>query len=206
MNIQFCLGGITHGSQQLIIPLTQTTGLGHHPDSLWGDSGTVSALSPGCRNNPVRYSPPSVSFLGDELGSYYLLIGLGAVPLLPVYRIFPLMDHINVWVTVEKPQYTSFQWGSMMFTAGLAADILFYSLCEWILYAGEDSDQPDGQHPGLVFHLSAVPLGSDPVELLSWYWPLPSASCSMSANVTNRNTLKPAVLSLDAVWMASGEN
>lgn len=26
----------------------------------------------------------------------------------------------------------------MMFTAGLAADILFYSLCEWILYAGED--------------------------------------------------------------------
>ncbi len=24
-----------------------------------------------------------------------------------------------------------------MFTAGLAADILFYSLCEWILYAGE---------------------------------------------------------------------
>lgn len=25
----------------------------------------------------------------------------------------------------------------MMFTAGLAADILFYSLCEWMLYAGE---------------------------------------------------------------------
>ena len=40
---------------------------------------------------------------------------------------------------VEKPQYTAFQWGSMMFTAGLAADILFYSLCEWMLYAGNRS-------------------------------------------------------------------
>ena len=38
---------------------------------------------------------------------------------------------------LEKPQYSSFQWGSMMFTAGLAADILFYSLCEWMLYANE---------------------------------------------------------------------
>ena len=37
----------------------------------------------------------------------------------------------------EKPEYTPFQWGSMMFTAGLAADILFYSLCEWMLYANE---------------------------------------------------------------------
>ena len=25
----------------------------------------------------------------------------------------------------------------MMFTSGLAADILFYSLCEWILYAND---------------------------------------------------------------------
>ena len=38
---------------------------------------------------------------------------------------------------MEKPQYTAFQWGSMMFTSGLAADILFYSLCEWMLYADE---------------------------------------------------------------------
>ena len=37
----------------------------------------------------------------------------------------------------EKPAYSNFQWGSMMFTSGLAADILFYSLCEWILYANE---------------------------------------------------------------------
>ena len=37
----------------------------------------------------------------------------------------------------EKPKYSFFSWGSMMFTSGLAADILFYSLCEWVLYANE---------------------------------------------------------------------
>ena len=75
-------------------------------------------------------------FLGDELGSYYLLIGLG-VFLCSLYIAFSPYGQIRLGDR-EKPQYSSFQWGSMMFTAGLAADILFYSLCEWILYAGED--------------------------------------------------------------------
>ncbi len=74
-------------------------------------------------------------FLGDELGSYYLLIGLGML-LCSLYIAFSKYGSIRLG-DQEKPQYTSFQWGSMMFTAGLAADILFYSLCEWILYAGE---------------------------------------------------------------------
>ena len=75
-------------------------------------------------------------FLGDELGSYYLIIGLG-VFLCSLYIAFSPYGAIRLG-DLEKPQYSPFQWGSMMFTAGLAADILFYSLCEWILYAGED--------------------------------------------------------------------
>ena len=74
-------------------------------------------------------------FLGEELGSYYLLMGLG-IFLCSLYMAFSRFGNIRLG-NLEKPQYTSFQWGSMMFTAGLAADILFYSLCEWILYAGE---------------------------------------------------------------------
>ncbi len=35
----------------------------------------------------------------------------------------------------EKPKYSFFAWGSMMFTCGLAADILFYSFSEWVMYA-----------------------------------------------------------------------
>lgn len=74
-------------------------------------------------------------FLGDQLGSYYLVIGLGAV-ICSFYMAFSRYGAIRLGDT-EKPEFSSFQWGSMMFTAGLAADILFYSLCEWMLYAGE---------------------------------------------------------------------
>ncbi len=75
-------------------------------------------------------------FLGEQLGSYYLLIGLG-VFLLSLYIAFSRFGTIRLGKPGEKPAYSDFQWGSMMFTSGLAADILFYSLCEWMLYANE---------------------------------------------------------------------
>ncbi len=74
-------------------------------------------------------------FLGNELGSYYLLMGLGIFAC-SLYLAFSRYGSIRLGDT-DKPQYTGFQWGSMMFTAGLAADILFYSICEWMLYAAE---------------------------------------------------------------------
>ena len=74
-------------------------------------------------------------FLGNEFGSYYLLIGLG-VFLCSLYMAFSRYGKIKLG-NIEKPQYSNFKWGTMMFTAGLAADILFYSLCEWVLYANE---------------------------------------------------------------------
>ena len=76
------------------------------------------------------------SFLGDDLGSYYLIIGLGMF-LVSIYMAFSKFGNIRLGGE-GKPEYSYFKWGSMMFTAGLAADILFYSLCEWMLYANED--------------------------------------------------------------------
>lgn len=75
------------------------------------------------------------SFLGNELGSYYLMIGLFTF-LCSLYMAFSKYGTIKLG-NLQKPQYSNFKWGTMMFTAGLAADILFYSLCEWILYANE---------------------------------------------------------------------
>ena len=75
------------------------------------------------------------TFLGDELGSYYLIIGLG-VFLCSLYLAFSRYGNIRLGDD-KKPQYSSFRWGSMMFTAGLAADILFYSCCEWLIYASD---------------------------------------------------------------------
>ncbi len=75
-------------------------------------------------------------FLGDDLGLYYLIIGLGVL-LVSLYIAFSDIGKIVLGKPDEKPQYSFFAWGAMMFTAGIAADILFYSLCEWVLYANE---------------------------------------------------------------------
>jgi BCCT family betaine/carnitine transporter len=75
------------------------------------------------------------TFLGDDMGIYYILMGvfsLGAT----MYMAFSKFGKIKLG-NVEKPIYNSFAWGTMIFTSTMAADILFYSLCEWALYSPE---------------------------------------------------------------------
>lgn len=74
-------------------------------------------------------------FLGDDFGLYYALLGVGIVGC-TLYIAFSRFGKIKLG-DCEKPQYRSFQWGTMIFTSTMAADILFYSLCEWALYANE---------------------------------------------------------------------
>ena len=74
-------------------------------------------------------------FLGDECGIYYALLGTG-IFICTLYMAFSKYGRIKLGNT-DKPQYSSFQWGTMIFTSTMAADILFYSLCEWALYANE---------------------------------------------------------------------
>ena len=76
------------------------------------------------------------SFLGDKLGVYYLVIGLGIL-IVSFWIAFSDIGKIRLGGKDEKPKYNFFTWGSMIFTCGLAADILFYSFCEWIYYAQE---------------------------------------------------------------------
>lgn len=75
-------------------------------------------------------------FFGDTLGVFYLIIGLG-IFLLSLYIAFSKYGNIVLGEKDEKPKYSFFTWGCMMFTCGLAADILFYSFSEWVLYAQE---------------------------------------------------------------------
>ncbi len=76
----------------------------------------------------VRY------FFGDTMGAYYLVIGL-AILVISLYLAFSKYGDIVLGDPDEKPKYNFFAWGSMMFTCGLAADILFYSFSEWVMYA-----------------------------------------------------------------------
>ena len=76
-------------------------------------------------------------FLGNEMGVYYLIIGLLVLGI-SFYIAFSKYGNIKLGKPDDKPEYSGFTWGAMMFTSGLAADILFYSLCEWVIYANEN--------------------------------------------------------------------
>lgn len=82
-------------------------------------------------------------FLGDELGTYYLIIGLGVL-VVSLWVSFSPLGAIRLGKPDEKPKYGFFTWGAMVFTCGLAADILFYSFCEWISYTQESYVQQLG--------------------------------------------------------------
>lgn len=100
---------------------------------------------------------------GDTFGVYYLIIGLG-VFILSIYIACSKYGDIVLGKPDEKPKYSFFAWGSMMFTCGLAADILFYSFSEWILYATDPHlaemgsiQEWAGVYP--LFHWSFIPWG-----------------------------------------------
>lgn len=76
------------------------------------------------------------NYIGDSFGLYYLLIGLGFF-LFSLYLALSKYGKIVLGDPLDKPKYSFFAWGSMMFTCGLAADILFYSPSEWLFYANE---------------------------------------------------------------------
>ena len=97
-------------------------------------------------------------FFGDTFGTYYLVIGLG-IFILSLYIAGSKYGNIVLGEQNEKPKYSFFAWGSMMFTCGLAADILFYSFSEWVLYATD----PHLAEMGSIQRLAARSLESTPM-------------------------------------------
>ncbi|MDD6327139.1 MAG: BCCT family transporter [Lachnospiraceae bacterium] len=102
-------------------------------------------------------------FFGDTMGTYYLIIGLG-IFLLSIYIACSKYGNIVLGAKDEKPKYSFFAWGCMMFTCGLAADILFYSFSEWFMYASDPHiaemgsiQEWAGVYP--IFHWSLIPWG-----------------------------------------------
>ncbi len=100
-------------------------------------------------------------FFGDTFGVYYLVIGLGML-IISIYIAASKYGNIVLGKPDEKPKYSFFAWGSMMFTAGLAADILFYSFSEWVMYAADPHLAEMGsiqEWAGVfpIFHWSLVP-------------------------------------------------
>ena len=100
-------------------------------------------------------------FFGDTLGVYYLVIGLGVL-LVSLWLTFSKYGNVVLGEPNEKPKHSFFAWGSMMFTCGLAADILFYSFAEWVMYATNPHIEELGsiaEWAGVfpLFHWSFIP-------------------------------------------------
>lgn len=100
-------------------------------------------------------------FFGDTFGTYYLVIGLG-IFILSLVIAFSKYGKIVLGGKDEKPKYSFFSWGCMMFTCGLAADILFYSFSEWIMYASDPhiaelGSMQDWASVFPIFHWSFIP-------------------------------------------------
>ena len=100
-------------------------------------------------------------FFGDTLGAFYIVAGLG-IFLVSLYLCFSRYGSIVLGDPGEKPKYSFFAWGAMMFTCGLAADILFYSFSEWVMYAANPRVAELGsiqQWAGVfpMFHWSFIP-------------------------------------------------
>ena len=71
-------------------------------------------------------------FITNSFGWYYILIGLFFF-LAGMFIAFSKRGAIRLG-HAEKPKYGNFAWGSMVFTATMAADILFFALHEWGYY------------------------------------------------------------------------
>lgn len=92
-------------------------------------------------------------FLGNEMGWFYILLGLG-IFFLSLFLAFSRYGKIRLGNS-EKPEYSNFKWGAMIFTSTMAADILYYSCIEWALYGNESRMEALG---GMQLGASTYPL------------------------------------------------
>ena len=75
-------------------------------------------------------------FFGDTIGLYYPILAIGSVVCALYIAFNPKYGSIKLG-EIDKPVYSNFKWGTMIFSSTMAADILFYSLIEWALYGAE---------------------------------------------------------------------
>ncbi len=124
------------------------------------------------------------NFLGDRLGFFYILLGIGCL-MVSMYMAFSKYGSVKLG-NIERPEYSSFRWGTMIFTSTMAADILFYSCCEWALYATEEHIEELG---GIQQWASTFPLFHWGPTAWSFYIVL-AVAFGFMLHVRNRNKQK----------------
>lgn len=75
-------------------------------------------------------------FFRDKMSVLYLFVNL-FVFILSFFLAFSKYGNIRLGGKNEKPKFSFWAYGAMMFCAGLAGDIIYYSFTEWIYYVNE---------------------------------------------------------------------
>ena len=75
-------------------------------------------------------------FFRDKMSVLYLIVNF-AVFILSIFLAFSKYGNIKLGNKNEKPKFSFWAYGAMMFCAGLAGDIIYYSYTEWIYYVNE---------------------------------------------------------------------
>lgn len=83
------------------------------------------------------------SFFNDQLTIIYILIGLFFF-LSTLYAAFSKIGSRKLGSGNDHPEYSNIRWGVMIFTSTMSADIIFYALCEWMMYSQEPFIQQKG--------------------------------------------------------------
>lgn len=100
----------------------------------------------------------------EDLGFFYILLGLGIL-ITAIAIAFSKYGSIQLG-KLDKPRYSTFSWGSMIFTSTMAADILYWSLCEWSYYYNANllgkgvlsfAEKQDFASAYPLFHWGAIP-------------------------------------------------
>lgn len=95
-------------------------------------------------------------YVGDMLSSYYLLVGLAFILII---LGLSLSKYGEIKLGNQKPEYSTFTWGAMIFTSTMAADIVFYSFHEWTYYFQgstlQESQLSSATYP--LFHWGPIP-------------------------------------------------
>ncbi len=106
------------------------------------------------------------SFFVNDLGFFYILLGLGILGL-AIWLAFSRFGSIQLGKR-ERPLYSNFKWGAMIFTSTMAADILYWSLIEWGYYYGASpfamenmtlAQKQDMASAYPLFHWGPIPWG-----------------------------------------------
>lgn len=94
------------------------------------------------------------NFLTSKLMYYYLIVGILFL-LSTLFLGFTKWGKIKLGDKQDRQEYSTLKWGMMIFTSTMSADIIFYSLCEWMMYTDEPlvKNSPDSLNLSLTYSL-----------------------------------------------------